>query len=189
MLKNIVFLFLLFLVFSCKKEDKSYSQVILNYKLFSLDVNLENNYILISRRQGNKYLSLLPPPYFEKSKNQKQNDSVSENYKKKELEWALPITKTYKFSEKQKMKMISNLNALQQKDLQGTINFPQGHCAIFNIILVKGNGEIYDVETQCYYSETQEKLKNIIFETAIEKESDSLNLAILNRSKNLKPHE
>lgn len=188
-MKNIAFLFVLFLIFSCKKEDESYTQIILNYKLFSLDVNLENNYILISRRQGYKYLSLLPPPYFEKSNNQKQNDSIRANYKKKELEWVLPITKTYKFSEKQKMKIISNLNALQQIDLQGTINLPQRHCAIFNIILVKGNGDIYDVETQCYYSEAQEKLKNIIFETAIEKESDSLNLAILNRSKNLKPHE
>ena len=188
-MKNIILLIVLVLVFSCKKEDKSYSQVILNYKLFSLDVNLENNYILISRRQGYKYLSLLPPPYFEKSNNQKQNDSVRESYKKKELEWALPITKTYRFSEKQKMKIISSLNALQQTDLQGIINFPQGHCAIFNIILVKENGGIYDVETQCYYSDNQEKLKNIIFETAIEKESDSLNLAILNKSKNLKPHE
>lgn len=82
-MKNIAFLFVLFLIFSCKKEDESYTQIILNYKLFSLDVNLENNYILISRRQGYKYLSLLPPPYFEKSNNQKQNDSIRENYKKR----------------------------------------------------------------------------------------------------------
>ena len=188
-MKNTILLISLLLVFSCKKEEKSYSQVLLKYKLFSLNVNLEGNYILISRSKGFKELDLLPPPYFEKNSTQKEIDSITKDFDMMKLDWALPITKIYKFSPQEKSEILAILKTFKQEDLEGTIEFPQGHCAIFNIILVETEGKVYDVETQCYYTKNQEKLKNLIFETAIKNEKDSLNLAIINRSKNLQPHE
>ena len=60
-MKNTILLISLLLIFSCKKEEKTYSQILLNYKLFSLNVNLEANYILFSKRQGFKELGVFPP--------------------------------------------------------------------------------------------------------------------------------
>lgn len=188
-MKNTILLISLLFFFSCKKEKKGYSQFLLNYKLFSLNVNLEGNYILISRRQGFKELDLLPPPYFEKNSTKKEIDSIRKDFDMMKFDWALPITKIYKFSPQEKSEMLTILNTFKQEDLEGTVKIPQGHCAIFNLILVETEGQVYDIETQCHYTKNQEKLKNFIFETAIKNEKDSLNLAILNRSKNLILHE
>ncbi len=184
-MKNTILLISLLLIFSCKKEEKTYSQILLNYKLFSLNVNLEANYILFSKRQGFKELGVFPPRIYVNTP-QSEVDTTNRYI---ESTFVLPITKTYKFSPQEKSEILTILNTFKQEDLEGTIKFPQGHCAIFNIILVETEGKVYDVETQCYYTKNQEKLKNLIFETAIKNEKDSLNLAILNRSKNLQPHE
>ena len=184
-MKNTILLISLFLIFSCKKEEKSYSQVLLNYKLFSLNVNLDGNYIRLSRSQGFKELGVYPPRIYVNTP-QSEVDTMNRYI---ESTFVLPITKTYKFSPEEKSEMLEILNTFKQEDLEGTIKIPQGHCAIFNFILVETEGKVYDIETQCYYTKNQEKLKNFIFETAIKNEKDSLNLAILNRSKNLKPHE
>lgn len=184
-MKNTILLFCLFLIFSCEKKEKDYSELILNYKLFSLQVNLDSDYILLSKRQGLKKLGIFPPK-IDGNIPQSEVDSMDKFI---ESTFALPTTKIYKFSPQEKSKIQTILNSFERKDLEGTIEFPQGHCPIFNLVLIATDGKVYDVETQCYYTKNQEILKNLIFETAIKNEKDSLNLAILNRSKNLKPHE
>jgi len=183
-MRNVIFLIVLLLIFSCKKEEDNYSQLILNYKLFSLQANLDSDYVLLSRSQGFKKLKIHLP---------KNDDNISQSevdsMKGIESTFALPITKIYKFSQNEKTEIITILKSFKSEDLEGAIEIPQGHCPAFNLVLIKSEGKVYDVEAQCYYTKKQEKLKNLIFDIAIKNEKDSLNLAILNRSKNLRPHE
>ena len=108
-MKNTILLISLFLIFSCKKEEKSYSQVLLNYKLFSLNVNLEGNYILFSKRQGFKELGIFPPRIYENSP-QSEVDSINQYI---ESTFVLPITKTYKFSPQEKSEILTILNTFK----------------------------------------------------------------------------
>lgn len=184
-MKKLIHSIFILLFFSCEKKFDNYSEVILNYKLFSLQVNLDSDYILFSKRQGLKKLGVLPPK-IDINSQQSEIDTMNQYI---ESTFALPTTRTYKFSQTEKKEIFTILNSFESADLKGTVEFPQGHCPVFNLVLIKSEGKLFDVEKQCYYTKKQEKLKNLIFDIAIKNEKDSLNLAILNRSKNLIPHE
>ena len=185
-MKKIIFILILSFLFSCGKDEKGYSQVILNYKLFSLNVNIDDNYILFSRRQGFKELGYFPPPLLDESSSKEETDSIRNVYK---TEFALPKTKIYKISDAESEEIQNIIASFKKEDLEGTVKMPAFHCPIFNLILIKNNNEVFDVENQCYYTKNQEKLKSKIFDISIKNENDSLNLSILKRVKNLQPHE